>query len=185
MGDLSQGSPDTWRPVHLSGASSSKTSECPDPFDAATRQFSSKCGKSCNMSGAQCMRRPSTRNQLSSKQANIYTWGLQKDAPERPARSRPRLRHIPADARNALWSVPRNRRRIECSEFSDIATRILRCYQRSPKADRTGNFAHKIVAVAHDELIVRPSSAKAADLIYDPKIRSLAESNTKTRIRSS
>jgi hypothetical protein len=32
------------------------------------------------MSGAQRTRRPSTRIQLSAKQANIYTWGWQKDA---------------------------------------------------------------------------------------------------------
>jgi DNA-directed RNA polymerase subunit N (RpoN/RPB10) len=32
------------------------------------------------MSGAQCTRRPSTRIQLSPKQANIYAWGWQKDA---------------------------------------------------------------------------------------------------------
>jgi hypothetical protein len=32
------------------------------------------------MSGAQRTRRPSTRIQLSPKQANIYAWGWQKDA---------------------------------------------------------------------------------------------------------
>jgi len=32
------------------------------------------------MSGAQRTRRPSTRIQLSAKQANIYTWGWRKDA---------------------------------------------------------------------------------------------------------
>jgi len=32
------------------------------------------------MSGAQRTRRTSTRIQLSAKQANIYTWGWQKDS---------------------------------------------------------------------------------------------------------
>src|SRR4030095_6347784 len=38
-----------------------------------------------HMSGAQRPRRPSTPIQLSPKQANIYTWGWQKDAPFRYA----------------------------------------------------------------------------------------------------
>jgi hypothetical protein len=37
-------------------------------------------GESRTMSGAQRTHRPSTRIQLSPKQANIYTWRWQKDA---------------------------------------------------------------------------------------------------------
>src|SRR5262245_49323164 len=76
-------------------------------------------------------------------------------------------------------------REIECLQLADVADRILRCYQWSAKVERPGNFAHKIVAVLHDQLIVRPSLAQSSDLVDDQKIVGLAERNPEADVGSS
>jgi len=70
-------------------------------------------------------------------------------------------------------------------KLSNVADRVLRRYQWSLQANRTGNFAHKTVAVMYDKPIVRPSLAKTADFAYEAKIRGLIDGNTKARIGSS
>src|SRR5262249_15943941 len=97
----------------------------------------------------------------------------------------PAAASVAARTKNALSSVPSNSRIIECAQVDEIADRILRCDQRGLKADRTRNFADKIVAVVHDQLVLRPSLAKTADLAHNSKIRRLADCNAKLCIRPS
>ena len=70
-------------------------------------------------------------------------------------------------------------------KLSDVVDRVLRRYQWSPKPDRTCNLAHKVVAVMNDKLVLRPSSAKAADLPYEAEIGGLVNGNAKASIGSS
>ena len=70
-------------------------------------------------------------------------------------------------------------------KLSNVADRVLRSYQWGLQANRTCDFAHKVVAVMNDKLVLRPTPAKAADFAYEAEIRGLIDGNTKASIGSS
>jgi len=70
-------------------------------------------------------------------------------------------------------------------KLSNVADGVLRSYQWRLQANRTCDFAHKVVAVMNDKLVLRPSPAKTADFAYEAEIGGLIDGNTNASIGSS